>query len=434
MRCCPKPSAHERLDARHPVTPRRRKVLLTAGMLAVALALGARWLLQADNLAPLLLAQAERATGLEISARGASEYRLRGTPQVVLRQVVARVPGETGALLSADRVLLAVPWSTLRARGRELAVTRIELDAPVLSVPALQRWLASRPESAGPTPTLSDGLRITDGTLGGDGWVLRDVQARVPRFDEAKPLQATVSGLYSSSALDAPFDVSLVMKRPASGSALGLVGTARPATASWSSNVGFRLSGVLHYQANPRLDHAVFGAHVQHRAGGEPLRFAVGFAGPVRMERGRFGLQPLALALRGEGAVPELDAEGAVYAGSTLQLQLEGQLARWPEAWPALPPPLSQQRSPLPFSLAYDGATDLSGVASLQLRRDATRLDSRFRLPAMLAWSDAMDAGSPLPPMSGTLATPRLEISGAVLEGVEVSIEDPELTDGSVLQ
>ena len=50
---------------------------------------------------------------------------------------------------------------------------------------------------------------------------------------------------------------------------------------------------------------------------------------------------------------------------------------------------------------------DLSDVASLQLQRDATRFDGRFRLPQMLAWIDASATASPLPPLDGTLTTPR---------------------------
>ena len=33
-----------------------------------------------------------------------------------------------------------------------------------------------------------------------------------------------------------------------------------------------------------------------------------------------------------------------------------------------------------------------------------------------------------MPPIAGTLSTPRVEISGAVLEGVEVSMEDDSLS------
>jgi hypothetical protein len=71
---------------------------------------------------------------------------------------------------------------------------------------------------------------------------------------------------------------------------------------------------------------------------------------------------------------------------------------------------------------------DFAEVASLQLRRDASRFDARFRLPDVLAWLDEIATDSPLPPLQGSLSTPRIEIAGATLEGVEVEIDDPALT------
>jgi hypothetical protein len=110
-----------------------------------------------------------------------------------------------------------------------------------------------------------------------------------------------------------------------------------------------------------------------------------------------------------------------------LRIDLDGNLAGWPSAWPALPPPLGQSNSPLPFALHYDGANDLSGIAALRLQRDRTEFDGRFRLFEVMDWSAAGTKGSPLPPLSGTLTTPKLEVSGAVLEGVELQLEDPAI-------
>ena len=87
--------------------------------------------------------------------------------------------------------------------------------------------------------------------------------------------------------------------------------------------------------------------------------------------------------------------------------ELDGSLAGWPSTWPALPPPLGQSTSPLPFTLVYDGASDLSDIAALSLRRDQTAFDGRFRLFEVLDWSAASAKGSPLPPLSGTLTTPQ---------------------------
>ena len=77
--------------------------------------------------------------------------------------------------------------------------------------------------------------------------------------------------------------------------------------------------------------------------------------------------------------------------------------------------------------LAYAGPGDLSGIAALELQRDDTVFDGRFRLFEVMHWIDADAQGSPLPPIAGVLKTPALEISGATLEGVEVRLEDPSL-------
>ncbi|MGH8063600.1 MAG: hypothetical protein ACREO7_16465, partial [Pseudoxanthomonas sp.] len=125
--------------------------------------------------------------------------------------------------------------------------------------------------------------------------------------------------------------------------------------------------------------------------------------------------------------IPRLDAFGTLALGRRLVLQLDGRIAQWPAAWPALPSPIGQSGSALPFTLSYLGSPDFAGTAAMELRRDATRFQGRFQLPAVLEWIDAGGKGSPLPPLAGTLTTPELEISGATLEGVEVQIEDPEI-------
>ena len=38
--------------------------------------------------------------------------------------------------------------------------------------------------------------------------------------------------------------------------------------------------------------------------------------------------------------------------------------------------------------------------------------------------------GSPLPPLDGRLRSPKLDISGAVLEGVDIVLDDPEISSG----
>src|SRR3546814_11600496 len=111
-------------------------------------------LLQPQRVTGFVLNALGDALGLEITATGSSEYRLRGTPVLVVHDVVAREPGAATPLLRARRVYVSVPWSTARSRGAQLDINRIELDAPVLTLPDLQHWLAARPpgETRMPTP------------------------------------------------------------------------------------------------------------------------------------------------------------------------------------------------------------------------------------------------------------------------------------------
>ena len=72
-----------------------------------------------QTLGPRVLDMAGQALGLEISA-GEFDYGLRGSPQLVARDVSARVPGADTPLVEAERVFISLPWSTLRARGAEV--------------------------------------------------------------------------------------------------------------------------------------------------------------------------------------------------------------------------------------------------------------------------------------------------------------------------
>ncbi len=410
-------------------------MLLALAVFAMAALLAVRWLLQPDNLVPLVLSQAEQAMGLEITVRGESDLRLRGTPQLVLREVTARMPGVPTPVLEAERVLVAVPWSTLRSRGSDTTARRLEFDAPVVRLEQLRQWLASRPPSKAPVPTITRGIGISDGSLLAGDWALHDLDADVPELDAGKPLRATLSARFEADGLAAPFEGALAMQKPSLDGALGIAGGVFPAAAGWKSQATFRLSGILRDAAGQlRLERAVLGANVRYFGDGEPSQFALGLAGPAHVQSGRLEVQPLAIAVRGKGAIPQLDARGELSAGETLGLQLEGEVARWPADWPALPQPLDSATGPIPFSLRYEGPMKLTGIASLQVQRDATRLDSRFRLRTVTTWLGAPDRDSPLPPMTGTISTPRLEISGAVLEGVRVQLQDPDIDSGEPVQ
>ena len=401
-----------------------RTAVITASLLAL-LAMVGSYLLQPQRASRLLLDRVGSALGLRITASGRASYRLRGTPQLVLRNVIAQRPGDPAAVLRAERVFVSVPWHTIRARGAELTVQRIELDAPIVDLPALQRWQATRPPGETRIPTLIDGLRIVRGRVDGDGWRVDGIRIDLPALAPGKPVRARLQGRYVDLPTVVPFDLEVALTKPANDAGIGVRGGITIHGNDWKLPAQIHLAGPLHLgDGGISMLPAQFGMNARYLSGKSDLPFLLGAAGPLHFKQGVWALDPAALTLHGEGVVPEATAKGALALGRRLVLRLRGDIAAWPEAWPALPPPLSASTSPLPFALDYAGRIDFSDVISLGLRRDATTFDARFKLPEVVAWVDSNVAGSPLPPLQGHLQTPRLEIAGATLEGVEVDLTD----------
>ncbi|MFN3702706.1 hypothetical protein [Thermomonas sp.] len=419
--------------APNPPAARRHRWLQRAALLlalALGLALLAGWLLQPQRAGRLLLALAGNALALDVSA-GSIDYRLRGTPQLVLDDVTAQRPGDAVALLRAKRVFIALPWRTLRTRGADLTVRRIELDQPVLDLPALQRWLASRPPSATPRlPTLTDGLHVTSGRIDNDDWRIADVGIDVPALHPDKPLRLAMQGRYLARGMTLPADLSLVLDTPKrlldrQPAGLRAQGTLVPAGDDWRMPVRVVLTGPLRLgRDSVLLQPATLGLAGRYRSGPAATAFRLGLHGPLAFNNATWRMVPATVVLAGDANVPTAHARGSLSIGSTLNLRLHGALADWPAGWPALPAPLSASTAPLPFMLDYRGAIALTDTASLTLRRNATALAARFRLPEVLAWLDAGSQGSPLPPLAGTLSTPRVTLDGVTLDGVELDLDD----------
>ena len=410
------------------MTRRRRIGLIVLGV-AVLLAFALRWLALPPQVTGFIIGRIGQSLGLEITASGVSEYRLRGTPLLVLRDVVVREHGQP-PLLSASRIHVALPWSTIRSGGDALHAQRVELDAPRLDLPALQRWLARRPPAETRIPTLTKGLRIQDGTIVNNDWRIDGIEVRLPSLFPDKPLRAQIRGRYLDAPTSIPFDLAVALTHPGNDAGLAVVGPLTIARDAWRLPAYVKLSGPLHIGSDDlRITPARLGMTARYRQGQTDLPFALGVFGPLHFDEATWSLAPAGIALRGQDVMPNLDARGALALGRRLVLQLDGELAEWPQAWPTLPPPLGQSTSPLPFALRYVGKPDLTDIAALQLQREDTRFDGRFRLPEVSAWIDAPDA-SPLPPLAGRLGTPRLDVSGVQLEGVEITLDDPAL-DGT---
>lgn len=408
-------------------TRRRRlaRFALITAILLVLLGMLGNYLLQPQRASAFLLDRIGGALGLHITASGQASYRLRGMPQLVLRDVVAQRPGDATALLRAQRVFVSLPWSTIRASGSELVAQRIELDAPVLDVPALQRWLASRPPSKTQIPTLTNGLRIVGGRIDNDDWRIDGISVNAATLAPGKPVNAHLQGRYLDPPTTLPFELDVALTKPANDAGMAVLGKITPQGDGWKLPAQVHLSGPLHLgEDDVSMVPAKLGMSARYVSAKSNLPFVLGAAGPLHFDEGVWALDPAALILQGSGVIPDARAKGALALGRRLVLRLQGDIGAWPDAWPALPPPISASTSPMPFALDYVGQADFSEVASLALRQDDTTFDARFKLPSVLDWLDAGVGGSPLPPLQGHMQSPRIEMAGATLEGVEIDLED----------
>ncbi len=368
---------------------RRRRWPWVLAVLALLLAAGAWWVdrqLEPNRLTATVLGRLGTSLGLELSITGTPEYALRPEPRLVLPGLVVRQPGAAAPLLTAARAEVSLPWDTITGGG-SLVITRIELQRPALDLAALADWQASRPAAPFELPTLTDGLQVQDGSVMGDGWRLDALQLSLPELRDGAPLQVAAGGRFTQGGTQLDFDV-----------------TADLATAGLASDYTFAGKGRLRTEA---LD-APWKVDSQGRldASGEAIRWDLA-----------------SLVLASETPLPNMDARGSVVLAEKATAQLQGSLANWPEGWPALPAPLSESASPLAYTLAYDGPKDFSAPLALTLTRDDTSLEGRFEVNEVLAWVDA-ESASPLPPLVGSLSTPRMEVAGATLEGIRIQVEE----------
>ncbi len=412
-----------------------KSTLIAALLVAVLiLILALRYMLQPQQVSSAILDRVGNALGLQITASGVSEYHLRGVPTLVVRNVVAREPGAKRPLLRADRIFLSLPWSTIRARGAKLVFDRIELDRPVIDLPALQHWLDQRPPGTTRLPTLSHGLQIRDGNLVAADWSITGLLLDLPILHADQPVAAHTRGRYRSGAFQAPFALAMTLDNPAihSISALRVAGDISIQRDGWKIPARILLTGMLDSTSTLELRQARLSASVKYVSSrSEPLPFSLGLAGTLRDAGKQWQLAPLAIAIRGHDAIPNLDAQGSIALGNQFVLQLHGTLPAWPSGWPALPAPIAQSHSPLPFALHYEGSSDLTAPAALQLHRDATTFDGRFQLAQLTSWMQSATNPSPLPPLQGHVTAPRLDIAGAQLQDVEITFDDPGVTAGA---
>lgn len=429
--------------------PRRRrwpKVLAILAGLAVVFLIVVAHYLQPARLTALVLQRVSETLKLDLRTSGPGSYAWRPEPRLVLPGLSASVPGTNAPFFRSGQIELAVPWSTLRGRGSE--ISSIVMKSPDIDLPALQRWLASRPPSTTPfkLPRLTRGLRVENGLLRGAGWRIEKLDLVLPSLADGRPATLDASGNFVRGVMPSKFALSIVSTPAGQGRGLRVDkarivlkadGELPSLTASGSmlavNGVALDLAGKL--QNMP----ATWSAYVDRayaQPGDTPFSIALTSAqstpqpanGSVpasaeaqnlQLRRFTFGdpaRQPT-LVLTGEAATLAAPEGNALAAG------LRGQFSRWPSAWPALPEPLASSPAPIAFDATYRGPRNFSAPIAFNATRAATQLHGQFRIADIKAWL-ANKIGTLIPPIDAHMQTPTLEVGGMHLQGVQIDIHD----------
>jgi hypothetical protein len=332
----------------------------------------------------------------------------------VLHDVVAQRPGDAAALLRAERVFVSLPWRTLRARGADLTVQRVELDAPVLDCPPCSAgWPRARPERETRIPTLVDGLRIVRGRIDNDDWRIEGLSIDVPSLHPERLLRARVRGRYLDPPMSIPADLAIAIAHPRrllAGAATGVagIGTLTVANADWQVPAHVFLAGPLRLGKDSALmKPARLGIAARYRSAPPTLPFRLGLHGTDGVQQRDLALRAGAVFLDGDGAIPDASARGSVRSGKRLVS------CTWTGASPHGRRPGRHCRAAVGIDLADAVRAGLQGQHRLRRYRRARTAPRRH--PLRRALPPARGAGlagrhgatgSPLPPLRGTLSTP----------------------------
>lgn len=372
---------------------RSRRWLIALSLFALALAVAAWWVnrqLEPVRLTATVLEKAGQSLGVQLRFKGMPEYALKPEPRLLIPDlVVSDLQGRP--FLSAGRAEISLPWATIT--GGEPVITRIELDRPRLDLPGLARWQASRPKTPFELPTLTDGLVVSRGHVSGSGFSLDALSLELPHLKTGDFADLQARGVFTQGETIVDFNL-----------------VAQLATPGLASDFTLQGDGSL-------------------RRAPEPLRLGLDAKGRYVSTDQGFSVNAPGFRFVGKDPLPVLDGRLEVASAASLTLAFDGQLARWPATWPALPEPLAAQGADLPLQLRYSGKSDLSDPLALSIEHDATQLQASLKLSELQAWA-AAEGGSPLPPLNGTMKTPSLVFDGVELQGIEIKVSDSPQAGG----
>ena len=343
--------------------------------LALALVIYIHTLLQPQRFTPLLENDLA-AVGLRLNMQAPAEPTLFPHPAVQLQGFSLTNIGSDTPVLQASGATIVVPWRALW--HGEVAIERIDVDAPRMDLGELESVLARLPHHAGPPrlPTIATGIHMSQGTLTRNGSPLLfdfsvetgalapgqtfrlDASARTSAGHRVAANLTTVPSVAHDSVIDfEPLHVHLTEQH---GASLLLDGRG-----SWrgGEDLALQLNGTLHHRAlapSPASTTARLAA-----SAGSTANASAAQAGPTVADKVVLEVLPA------RGATPmtatlKLDGDDA-HVDMRLQPTQFG--AWWNRLLTATP---GQQHGPLPFTgKAQVRELDLGWLKATGLRIDA---------------------------------------------------------------
>lgn len=368
------------------LSKRARRIWIFLISFSLILAVGAWWVnkqLEPTQLTNIVLGKIGEKLNLKFEFKGLPSYAMKQEPLLILPNLKVINPEDNKVFLSAKRVEISLPWSTIL--GDTPHITRIEADDPVLDFPGLRAWQATRPVTPFEVPTFTSGLEINNGQLIDAGYSITKIHASLPHLENQQPITAKVSGIFQQDKTSISFN-----------------GPLNIAKAGLNSEFNLESKGELNLSD-------------------KSLPYQIKTVGNFASLEKSFNINNKTLSWISESPLPNLQASLNLSVGDTLKLSSSGIIAQWPKDWPALPAPLNRQTKNIPYQLNYSGKTDFSDAISLKLSIEQSQLSSTLKIAEIQQWIENAE-GSPLPPLQGQFDTPTIQLDGVLLEGVSIEI------------
>ena len=368
------------------LSKRARRIWIFLVSLGLIFAIGAWWVnkqLEPTKLTNTVLGKIGKELNLKFEFTGLPSYALKPEPRLILPNFKVINPASNKVFLSAKRVEISLPWSTIL--GDTPHITRIEADDPVLNFPGLRAWQATRPVTPFEVPTFTNGLEVNNGQLIDAAYSISKINASLPHLENQQPINANVSGIFQQDKTSISFN-----------------GPLNIAKAGLNSEFALESKGEL-------------------TLGDKPLPYQIKTSGNFASLEKSFDINSNALSWISDSPLPNLQASVNLSIGDTLIVNSSGTIAQWPKDWPILPAPLNHQTKNIPYQLNYSGKANFTDYISLKLSIEQSQFNSTLKIAEIKQWLENAE-GSPLPPLQAQLDTPLIQLDGVSLEGVSIEI------------